>query len=413
MRKRRAQKKRRPQKYRTAAVLWWVALCLMRVAVSLALCSGETWGQSSSEKPQSCRVESVSFEGWQAEQVSNSLVKLIIVPQLGGRLMQVYFDGHAYLFVNAKYKGKYVAPAEAAKDHRWINYGGDKIWPMPEGSPDEHHWPGPISDALDDGNYEFKVLSESPLCRVRLDGPPDPKTGLQYSREIMLGSDSPEIRFHAMMRNIADHAIEWSMQSVTQYDTSDPQVAESYNQQFWAFAPVNPNSAYLESYYVRAGLADDPSFRIERGLFCLHWLPIENEVWLDSAAGWVAVIDAGSRYGMIEKFKYFGSGEYPGKATVIFYKNGSRVQLNAQGVPELSPAKAEDAPRYMEAELNSPIVSLAPGETYAMDTEWYPLRVSKGPGSEMDEGVCTGLLHVIDSEGGNRGLLGTLRIGRE
>ena len=52
--------------------------------------------------------------------------------------MQVSFNGHPYLFVNQVYKGKYISPAEAAG--RWINYGGDKIWPLPEGNDDEQHW---------------------------------------------------------------------------------------------------------------------------------------------------------------------------------------------------------------------------------------------------------------------------------
>ena len=30
---------------------------------------------------------------------------------------------------------------------------------------------------------------------------------------------------------------------------------------------------------------------------------------------------------------------------------------------------------YLEAELNSPMIRLAPGETYAMDTQWYPTRM--------------------------------------
>jgi len=34
--------------------------------------------------------------GWQAQQVSNAWIKLIFVPQNGGRLMQVVFDDHAF-----------------------------------------------------------------------------------------------------------------------------------------------------------------------------------------------------------------------------------------------------------------------------------------------------------------------------
>ena len=49
-----------------------------------------------------CYIRSTQFEGWKAEEMSNEWVQLMIVPQLGGRLMQVTFAGHPYLFVNPK-----------------------------------------------------------------------------------------------------------------------------------------------------------------------------------------------------------------------------------------------------------------------------------------------------------------------
>ncbi|PYV61270.1 MAG: hypothetical protein DMG95_12590 [Acidobacteria bacterium] len=93
-----------------------------------------------------CRIEAVNYEGWSAQQMSNRWVQLIIVPQNGGRFMQVTFAGHAFLFVNPKYAGKYMPPAP----DKWFNYGGDKLWPLPEGNNDEQHWAG-ASDVLDDG----------------------------------------------------------------------------------------------------------------------------------------------------------------------------------------------------------------------------------------------------------------------
>lgn len=349
---------------------------------------------------QPCRVEAVDYEGWQAQQVTNAWVKLVIVPRIGGRVMQVYFNGHPYLFVNSKFKGQYLPPLGPDAKHRWFNYGGDKIWPMPEGDEDEHHWPGPVSDPLDDGDYTFRVLATSPSCKVRLDGPPDPRTGLQYSREIALEDNSPAIHFHAIMKNIANHAIAWSVQSVTQYDTQNAENAGDYNRAFWAYTPANANSAYLEKFHVRAGLADDPSFHVKDGLFCLHWLPLENEVWIDSTLGWVAVVDATAQYGMVENFHYSPKGEYPGKATVIFYKNGSGLTLDEEGFPALTATHDGNPLRYMEAELNSPIVDLAPGETYAMDTEWHPVRAGKEIFDVSNAGVCEAAFQATQSAAG-------------
>jgi hypothetical protein len=347
--------------------------------LSLTFVAGSFSGLGLAEMPThvSCKIQPAFFAGWKAEQISNQWVTLTVVPQLGGRVMQVTFGTHPYLFVNSQLKGKYFPPVEEAEPGKWFNYGGDKIWPLPEGSQDARHWPGPISDALDDGNYDFKVLSQDAVCTVRLEGPADPRTGLQYSREISLGSDSPEITFHAVMKNATDHAIRWSMQSVTQYDTADARDPIKYNHDYWAFAPINPHSAYTEGYRVRAGLADDPSFAVNDGWFTLHWLYLENEVWLDSDAGWIAVVDNAAKFAMIERFQYVPAAEYPGRASVIFYKNGAAIELDANGMPTLRSANWQEAPYYMEAEINSPMISLDPGASYAMDTRWFPARAGK------------------------------------
>jgi hypothetical protein len=337
---------------------------------TLALATAVSYAQATAlHSP--CGIHAVKFEGWAAQEITNDWLRLTIVPQLGGRLMQVSFDGHSYLFVNPRYKGKYISPAEAAGS--WINYGGDKVWPLPEGAKDERHW-ALQSGPLDDGAYTAKAVIENGRCSVSLEGPADLQTGIEYSRVISIAGDSPQISFHVVMKNVTGHSIEWSVQSVTQYDLSDPKSSGAFNRDFWAVTPVNPNSAYLEGFHVRSGLADDPSFQVSDGLFWLHWLYLENEVWIDSPAGWLAVIDNATGYTMVERFEYEQNRAYPGKATVIFYKNGPSIEMDENLRARLSSSKAETPPYYMEAEMNSPIVRLRPGETYAMETNWFPTR---------------------------------------
>lgn len=322
--------------------------------------------------------------------------------------MQVTFGNHPYLFVNSQLKGKYFPPSEGAEKQKWFNYGGDKIWPLPEGPQDAQHWPGPVSDVLDDGSYDFKVLSQDAVCMVRLEGPADPRTGLQYSREIGLGSDSPEISFHAVMKNATDHPIRWSMQSVTQYDTASAESPNAYNRDFWAFAPTNPNSAYDDGYRVRLGLSNDPVYSVKDGLFALHWTYFEREVWLDSPSGWLAVVDGSTHYAMVERFPH-PEAEYPGKATVIFYTNGPALEFDDQGMPFLTSSNPADLPYYMEAEVNSPMVLLKPGETYALDTKWSPTRIAGRPQSVTEAGV-TGSGTTASRNGNNVLLSGSFGV---
>jgi hypothetical protein len=370
--------------------------------------------QQSDQTSSPCVVEPTRFQGWDAERIANRWVSLVLVPKLGGRLMQVTFGSHAYLFVNPIYLGQYFPPSQGAGEGKWFNYGGDKIWPLPEGSEDEQHWIVG-SDALDDGIYQLQVLSTGKVCTVRMQGPPDQKTGLEYSREISIAADSPRIAFHAVMQNITGHRIRWSVQSVSQYNTSAPGDAANYNRDFWAFTPANPASVFNRRFDAHAGPIDHPSYSVrDNNLFSLHWSYLEGEVGVDSTAGWVAVVDGLSSFAMVERFHFFPGADYPERASVIFYIDGPSLILNDKGMPEVSRTKLEDAPYYMEAELNSPLVSLAPGESYAFDSEWFPTRMTPRLINVTDAGVVGRELAAAPVAGGVRltGFFGVFYTGR-
>jgi len=332
-----------------------------------------------------CQIGTINYKGWQAQQISNAWVKLIMVPQNGGRLMQVIFGGHEYLFVNPKYAGRYLPPDEG----KWFNYGGDKLWPLPEGNQDERHWAGG-SDVLDDGAYSFQITSQAPQCSISLTSPRDPRTGLQFLRTITLQPDSPQIHFHALMKNATGHPIEWSVQSVSQYNTADLQDASDYNRDLRVFAPANPRSSYLERYHVRFGPAENSFVTIrDDGLFALRYGYLAAELWIDSTAGWLAVVDGGSAYAMVERFRYQENARYPGRASVIFWTNGPELHMDDRGFPSVTPPKLDETPFYMEAELNSPLVRLEPGERYPFDTDWFPTRSGKGFTGVTDAGLVS------------------------
>ena len=362
-------------------------------------------------QPADCRVEPINYQGWQAQQVSNPWVKLIFVPQNGGRLMQVIFDGHPYLFVNQQYAGKYLPPSNT----EWFNYGGDKVWVLPEGNQDEKHWPG-NSDVLDDGHFEFQVLKQGPNCEVQLTGPADPQTGLQFTRIVSLGSDSPVIKFHAVIKNASGHPIEWSVQSVSQYNTADSKDPTHHNNNFWGFTRANPSSSYLNQYHVKFGPAENWAAQVrENGLFAVHYVPLAAELWVDSKDGWLAVVDGASRYAMVERFHYDESKPYPGKASVIFWTNGPALRQHADGTTTFG--ASEDGPRaiYMEAELNSPMVRLNPGESFDFDTEWSPTRADANFRGVSDAGVIVKPLRAAPDAGGKiklSGLFGVFHSGK-
>lgn len=354
----------------------------------------QTSNQPNAQSKATCRVEAVDYKGWHAQQISNRWVQLIFVPQNGGRLMQVAFAGHPYLFVNPQYAGKYFPPTDA----KWFNYGGDKLWLLPEGNNDEQHWVG-NSDVLDDGPFTFRTLSQGERCEIELTGAADPQTGIQFSRTLRVDADSPRIRFVASMKNISGHSVNWSMQSVSQYDTSDSSSPTGFNHNFWTFTPTNPASSYLNRYHVRFGQAENPAVSVrEDGLFTVHYVHMAAELWLDSTDGWLAVSDGNSRYAMIERFDYQETKPYPGKASVIFWTNGPEMRLSSEGIPSMS-AGSDATPYYLEAEINSPMCRLKPGENCTLETEWFPTRSGIEFHGVTDAGTLVELLQAIQENG--------------
>src|SRR5438094_4576665 len=117
------------------------------------------------------------------------------------------------------------------------------------------------------------------------------------------------------------------MQSVTQYDTGEPTDSSQHNREIWGFARANPASSYLNHYHVRTGPAENPSARVrDDGLFSVHYSHLAAEFWVDSTDGWLAVVDANTRYAMVERFRYEEGQPYPGKASVIFWTNGPHLK---------------------------------------------------------------------------------------
>jgi len=207
------------------------------------------------------------------------------------------------------------------------------------------------------------------------------------------------------------------MQSVSQYDTgtSASGVAientdSRFNQNFWAFTPANPASGYLNRYHVRFGPAENPSATMrEDGLFALHYVHMAAELWVDCRDGWLAVVDDTSRYAMVERFQYVEGATYPGKASVIFWTNGPGVRLSADGVPSLS-ADADAHPYYLEAEVNSPMCHLRPGEKCVLETEWFPTRAGSEFQAATEAGVILRRLQARDSGNGKVKLSGAFGV---
>ena len=354
-------------------------LCFLLVCLPMAAQQGTPAAaaakpatKTTASKTGGCTVMPVNYRGWKATELANKWVKLYVVPEVGGRLMQVNFGGHDLLYIDPKFAGQVFPLGEQrGGDH---NYGGDKINPLPEGGQDEQHWSG-FGGYVDYAPNTLKVLAREPNhCAVRLTGPYN-EIGQRYIRDIEIDGETPLIHFHNVMENVSGFPQAWSEQTITEYAVSEPAGSENLDKNFYGVTVVNPKSAYTDKpYHVRTGPQDNPAFEVKDGTLRVHWNDIMQEVWIDSPSGWLAAVNGETGYTVVERHDIDHTHSYPGDASIIFYSSGPpRVR---PGTPANTEESRREGP-FMEAEVNSPMVDLKPGETYAMDTTWYPTRMNQ------------------------------------
>lgn len=86
------------------------------------------------------KLERTQYNGWNAYLLTNGLVTLYVAPDLGGRAIQLQLGDQEYFFVNEELAGEIVPAGQNNLKTGWANYGGDKVWPEPEGWMSDEEW---------------------------------------------------------------------------------------------------------------------------------------------------------------------------------------------------------------------------------------------------------------------------------
>jgi hypothetical protein len=68
------------------------------------------------------------------------------------------------------------------------------------------------------------------------------------------------------------------------------------------------------------------------------------------------------------------------------------------------------SPHYLEAEINSPLCRLRPGESCDLETEWFPTRVGSEFHGVTDAGILIRQFHASRLENGKLKLSGTFGV---
>jgi hypothetical protein len=330
----------------------------------------------------------IDFHGWTAYEIGNGIVRLVAVPDIGGRIMAYDLGDHPYLYVDRPLAGKLFSPEENQGDGSlaaWKNYGGDKTWPSPQGWDNDQQWAGPPDGILDTGRYQLETFgADDDLASLKMTSPAGSPTGVKITRQVTLRPGSSRVTLDLSFRNISQRKIRWSIWDVVQLAaervTADGQLEPE--KACVVSAPLNPKSKFDAGYYVMFGDPKNPQWQSDKqsGLFLGNYQWEIGKVGLDSRGGWAAFANKSSRHAFAARYTAQPGQEYP--------DDGAGVEFWAVGRGKVANLDYEKEQTYlMEVEILSPFHDIDPGESATFSIEWGACRCP-GPIVDVASGGC-------------------------
>ena len=300
-----------------------------------------------------------SYKGWKVWSLENRWIRLYIAPHLGGRIIQLKMSDHEFFFVNPLLSGKEPDSTRLGEHGSWLNFGGEKIWPAPQGWNSADQWPGPPDPVLDSGVYSLAESSLGGGNGVTLTSPYDQYTGLQIGKELLLSESCSELTVRATFTNKNTVPKKWSVWPVLQMNTSGTGIENQYR----IVCPVNPESKFENGYKVMHGLVNNPQYQINAdGHVVVGYQYLVGKIGMDNDSNWTAFIDTKSGKVLVLLFQYQKDKTYPDDTCVQVWTSGRGSIYSGNRIKEYKNDK-ELNPPYMEMELLSPLQEIQPGES--------------------------------------------------
>jgi len=298
-------------------------------------------------------------KGWDVKSLKNQFIKLRVAPELGGRILQVEMDGHEFLFVNPLLEGIIPDETRLGTNGSWLNFGGEKIWPAPQGWDTCEQWPGPPDPVLDSGVYNISTVSDDNNgVALMLQSPFDERTGLQIKRKISLEKNRSAVTIEASFDNNTNKPLRWSLWPVVQMNTP----GES-DDRYRVVCPVNPNSKFEHGYKVMHGLANSPqNQRDSFGNVVVSYQYLAGKIGLDADAGWMAMLDSVSGKVFVLRFDCEENELYPENTSMQVWTQGRGIIFSRNRIAEFVNDRIQNPP-YLELEILSPIKKIEPGKS--------------------------------------------------
>jgi hypothetical protein len=337
------------------------------------------------------KIEKTQYQGWSVYRLTNGLVTLYVAPEIGGRAIQLALGDQEFFFVNPDFAGKALPPEQNNLKAGWANYGGDKVWPGPEGWSNDDQWPSIPYYVLDGSKFDSEITSNnSGEVAVKVTSPKDPRTGVQFVRTFHVYANTTRIKVDQIMRNISKRQIRWGIWHLIQNDAADANDPSKPNPELYMYVPLSPKSRYLHGYYIMYGDVLHPSYQVvDNGhMLRIHYLYRVGKVAADSSAGWFAVVNGQKNIGFVESSPYYPDREYPDGSSVESWNDGPGI-ISRGSFDQILPDDPKKTPYFLESEGMSPYATLGPGEEFSHPVYWSPARVSNPVRDAVPVGIVS------------------------
>ncbi|OQO89701.1 hypothetical protein B1813_22655 [Saccharomonospora piscinae] len=292
--------------------------------------------------------------------LSNDRLRLGIVPELGGRLLSLSRqDGRELLWRDEnlltdelRFRDGHVHRPVAGSLGDWVNYGGDKTWPAPQGWESRDQWAGPPDPVLDSGAYAVTTDVRDGLATVTLTSGDDPRTGLRLRRRFELRDGGDGYRLTLSALNTSGRSVRWALWNVTQ-------LAADGEGGTLVGGPERVTRLLAGTGYPRWEQRGDATY--------VPHQEVVGKLGFPAATGWLS--HTGDDTTLTQRFAVDPGAEYPDR--------GSRVEVWLEcPLPEpLAELGGLNPPaRIVECEVLGPLTTLRPGEetTLSIDVEVRP-----------------------------------------
>jgi len=248
----------------------------------------------------------------------NESTRVVLEPNLGGRVLVYELNGNNVLWMNIKNEGKAYSPGEhyGHPGAGRFDYGPEKT--------------GPKKSALFFGPWEGKIIGPREAVLVSRK---DPVTGISLERRFKLDESGSHLSCTQIIKNTSDHTVRhyhWSRTFAKGGGIS--------------LTPLNPHSKYPHGYliYGPGDVMDfepdeEPNIRTRDGILEIIGAPSRPKFVMDCDQGWMAYVTLDNQL-FIKKFKIFPDrpyGDMAAPTVSIWYNKDIMCEIEPLGPLEI------------------------------------------------------------------------------